>query len=165
MRAPDRLEALAALIERALVDADAIVAQAAEGAARLAQSPADALVAYGVGALLHAFYTELEKLFQRLARELDGFEPRGEAWHTDLLDEMSLDLPAVRPPVLGEALKRRLHEYLRFRHLFRNLYVLDLDGDRMARLLDALPAVWSDTRSALLAFADALRAIGGGLRG
>jgi hypothetical protein len=96
----------------------------------------------GAGAPVHGFYTELERLFLRVARELGGIEARGEGWHTTLLTEMTLNVKGVRPPVLGSELRRRLHEYLRFRHLFRHLYVLELEPAELFRLLEPLPGLW-----------------------
>lgn len=164
MAATERLEALAAVIERAAADIDALAAQAGEAETRLTATPGDKLVAYGAGAVVHGFYTELEKVFQRVARELDGFEPRGDAWHTDLLAEMSVDIPATRPPVIPDDVQKRLHEYLRFRHLFRNLYVLDLEAPRVRDLLARMPSVWTDVRASFIAFAAALRTVARGVR-
>ncbi|MBI4702235.1 MAG: hypothetical protein HY744_13990 [Deltaproteobacteria bacterium] len=165
MAAAERFGALAAAVERAVADVDVIAGRTAQAAQRVAQSPGDELVVYGAGALLHGFYTEVEKAFQRIARDLDGFAPRGESWHAELLTDMSLDVPAVRPPVISAALQRRLRPYLRFRHLFRNLYVLDLDGQRTCSLLQEVPAVWAEARAALLEFVAALRTMAPALRG
>lgn len=165
LSAAERQEALAAVIERSVADVDRLVAQAAGVGERVSASAADPLIVYGAGALLHAFYTEVEKILHRIARDLDGFEPRGEGWHAELLEEMTLDIEGARPAVLSSPLQRRLHDYLRFRHLFRNLYVLDLDPPKVAALLGALPGLWSDVRAALKTFAHTLRAIARGVRG
>ena len=36
-------------------------------------------------AMLHSFYTEIEKMFQLIARELDGTLPSSDSWHKELL--------------------------------------------------------------------------------
>lgn len=53
----------------------------------------------GIGAIVHDFYTGIEHLFERIAPELNGGLPAGPSWHRELLDDMTLDLPGVRPPV------------------------------------------------------------------
>lgn len=71
---------------------------------------------------------------------------------------MTLDLPGVRPPVLREETAHTLDEFLRFRHLFRNLYGFELEWPRVRNLLERLPAAWSKVEADLdrfLAFLDA----------
>jgi hypothetical protein len=40
-------------------------------------------------AMLHSFYTEIEKILKLIAREWDGQLPASESWHKDLLIQMS----------------------------------------------------------------------------
>lgn len=84
--------------------------------------------------LLHDFYTGIERVFSRIAQELNGGLPNTEQWHRDLLQEMTLELENIRPPVISEGLFDDLVPYLRFRHLFRNLYGFELDWDKMKEL-------------------------------
>ena len=103
--------------------------------------------------LLHDFYTGLERIFSRIAQELNGGVPNTEQWHRDLLKDMSLDLEGIRPPVISKELFNDLLPFLRFRHLFRNLYGFELDWDRMSALDRDFPAIsarsFSETRSFL----------------
>jgi hypothetical protein len=55
---------------------------------------------------------------------------------------MSLDLPNVQPPVITRATAAMLAEFLRFRHLFRNLYGFELEWPRLRALLARLPDAW-----------------------
>lgn len=96
----------------------------------------------GIGAILHDFYTWVEKIFERIAPELNGGLPAGPAWHRELLDNMTLELPRVRPPVLRVETARALHELLRFRHLFRNLYGFEIEWPRLRALLEKVPGTW-----------------------
>ena len=50
---------------------------------------------------LALFYTGLENIFQRIAREIDTDEPQGKEWHKDLLVQMGESRPS-RPPVISE---------------------------------------------------------------
>ena len=56
-----------------------------------------------------------------------------------------------------------LEEFLRFRHLFRNLYGFELEWSRVQSLLKALPAAWNAIEADLdrfLVFLDSV-AVGG----
>lgn len=52
-------------------------------------------------AMLHSFYTEIEKVLKLIAREWDGQLPSSDSWHRDLLSQMSEATP-TRPAVLSE---------------------------------------------------------------
>ncbi|MBI3183705.1 MAG: hypothetical protein HYZ28_16325 [Myxococcales bacterium] len=112
----------------------------------------------GIGDIVHDFYTGAERIFEKIAPELNGGVPAGHAWHRELLENMTLDLPSVRPPVLGRATAAALEEFLRFRHRFRNLYGFELEWRKLKPLVEAMPGVWALVRSDLerfLAFLDA----------
>ena len=93
------------------------------------------------GSVLHDFYSGIERVFIRIAEELNGGVPQGEQWHRQLVTDMSLEIPDVRPAVIEPELARELGDYLRFRHVFRNLYGSLLDAQRMRPLEERLPAV------------------------
>lgn len=86
------------------------------------------------GSILHDVYTAVERVFVRIAEELNGGVPRGDQWHRQLLHDMALDVPQVRPAVITAELSDRLGEFLRFRHVFRNVYGSVLQAERMAPL-------------------------------
>lgn len=104
------------------------------------------------GSMLHDFYNGVERIFVRIARELNGGVPRGEQWHRDLIDDMALAIPQVRPAVIDRDLANVLAEYLRFRHVFRNVYGGVLDPDRMAALEERLPETLAAFRQRIDAF-------------
>ena len=66
-------------------------------------------------------YTGFEKIFERIAHEIDKQLPKGERWHTDLLTQMAERRPE-RPPAISEGTRRRLRQLLRFRHKVNNIY-------------------------------------------
>ena len=109
-----------------------------------------------IGSLLHDFYTGIERVFEKIAINLDGGIPGGESWHRDLLDSMSLELEGIRPPLIGENMHRRLGEYLRFRHLFRSLYGFELDKKRMRTLYEDMEHVYRDFKKQESDFEDFL---------
>jgi hypothetical protein len=107
--------------------------------------------------ILHDFYTGAERLFARVAAALDGEVPKGEGWHQQLLGRMATPVEAVRPAVIDESLRRDLMEYLRFRHLFRNLYGFELETKRVVELAAKLPGRWQRLRNAVDQFVLFLR--------
>lgn len=64
-------------------------------------------------AMLHSFYTEIEKIFKLIAREWDVQVPSSDSWHKDLLSKMS-EPTAKRPAVVSPALVEVLSEFLAF---------------------------------------------------
>lgn len=113
----------------------------------------------GAGDLLHDYYTGAEKVFVRVAVAVDGGKPGGDSWRAELLASMGQEVARLRPPVVSDETRRRLHELLRFRHLFRNVYGHDLEWSRIRELLAGLAAVHGLLRRDLadfLAFLDRL---------
>lgn len=88
--------------------------------------------------------------------------PSNPEWHRDLLYQMGVDVPHIRPPILTSASVQFLDEYLRFRHVVRNVYTFSLDAERVGRLVSELNAGYETIRRELLAFADFLEKVGGG---
>lgn len=105
---------------------------------------------------LHGIYAGVERLFQLVARHVDGELPDGATWHRDLLYQMTRDVTEVRPAVIGGATAEGLDELRRFRHLVRNVYTISLVPEKMVDLVLGLPILWSRLRLELLAFADFL---------
>ena len=111
---------------------------------------------------LHAFYSGLERVFELIAIELDGGTLGGDAWHTELLRQMALDVPGTRPAVLGANTAAALDEYRRFRHRIRNIYASNLDPARIRPLLTQLPALWAQLRHDLDSFIEFLHGLSHG---
>lgn len=152
-----RFVRLAATIRQQRQQVERLVTEAREALARFADRKPLLLELRGIGAILHDFYTGIEHLFERIAPELNGGLPAGPSWHRDLLENMTLDLPGVRPPLLSRETVHALEEFLRFRHLFRNLYGFELEWPKLRVLLDRLPETWSTVEADLerfLAFLD-----------
>jgi hypothetical protein len=77
---------------------------------------------------------------------------------------MALNLEDIRPPVLDEALRDRLDEYLRFRHVFRNIYGFQLQRERCEPLADQLGDVLDALSQHLTAFCTFLKVLAEGCR-
>lgn len=113
---------------------------------------ADTFSLRGRGSILHDFYSGIERVFVRIADELNGGVPKGDHWHRQLLRDMSLEIPGLRPAVIDEDLEHSLGDFLRFRHVFRNVYGFTLKDERMRPLEDKLPEVLGDFRRQLERF-------------
>lgn len=66
-------------------------------------------------------YGGIERIFERIAREVDMHTPRGNRWHNDLLEQMVEQRPE-RPPVIFQETLPRLKKLLDFRHKVNNIY-------------------------------------------
>jgi len=86
------------------------------------------------GSILHDFYTGIEKIFREIAIKIDENLPEGENWHIELLKNMATP-KKKRDAVISHELMEKLKEYLGFRHLFRNIYGMELKWDRLKILL------------------------------
>ncbi|MCY4662132.1 MAG: hypothetical protein OXF93_20375 [Acidobacteria bacterium] len=138
---------LAAEIEHELQGLDALRDELA------AAPPSDDTFALRArGSVLHDFYGGVERIFVRIAEELNGGLPQGERWHRQIVTDMTLDIPDVRPAVIDAALAEELGAFLRFRHVFRNVYGSLLQAERMRPLEERLPDVLAAFRRQVRAF-------------
>lgn len=77
---------------------------------------------------LHDFYTGVERIFLRIAQDLDGSVPQGAEWHKELLRQMEENLPGIRSAAIkSESLVRELNDLRGFRHVARNIYTCELN--------------------------------------
>jgi hypothetical protein len=118
--AGSRLRLLAAELRAELPRIDRTVAELAEARERIAEPDAQRLFLDAAAALLETVYTGVEQALARIATTTTGV-PAGNAWHRQLLEQATLDLPKVRPAILSSATARRLDGDPAFRHRFRNL--------------------------------------------
>lgn len=144
-------------IEDETVDLDRTVARASRAWLKAATSPDQDMLIDSAALNLQAFYTGLERIFQQAIRSIDGDTPTGDAWHVQLLAQMTRDVPARRPAILSHETVLGLDEFRRFRHIVRNVYATNLNPEKMKNLFALLPVLWPQVRAELLAFADFLR--------
>jgi hypothetical protein len=83
---------------------------------------------------LHSLYTAFENIFRNIAASFENHLDKA-GWHRQLLQRMRLDLTPLRPAVIDAEAYDRLDEMLRFRHVFRTMYGLDLDPLRLRVVL------------------------------
>ena len=138
---------LAAEIESELAAMAALVAESANA------PQTDSIYARRArGSILHDFYNGAERIFERIAAELNGGVPNAANWHQQLVADMALAIPGLRPAVIDDDLHNRLAEYRGFRHLFRNVYGSLLDDVRLRPLEERLPKTMEDLQVQVRAF-------------
>lgn len=103
-------------------------------------------------AMLHSFYTEIEKILKLIARDWDGHAPLSDSWHRDLLLQMSQGT-TNRPAVLSAKLVEVLNEFLAFRHLFRGASIALMRWNKLHSLVAKVDSTYEHARSELEAFA------------
>jgi hypothetical protein len=149
---PQLLSRLSRLLAEVTIDAKALAARAEETGSLLARRRTEGILGRAdlmlVAANLHGYYTALETLCERVARQLDDNVPTGPTWHVDLLSQMQIEVPGLRPRVLAATVIDDLHELRKFRNFFRNAYVLEFDPALVrghAERLDRIHARVADT--------------------
>lgn len=152
-----RLRELAADLAVEIESLDRLVVEAARCLEDLSRRDPTYLELRGSGAIVHDFYTAVERLLERVAHEMNGGLPRGPDSHAQLLKRASRAVEDVRPAVVGESVAGRLGEYLRFRYLFRHRYGFDLEWERIVPLLRGIGTLAPEIHKDLAAFVAALR--------
>lgn len=150
---------VAARVREEVANVERVVESLVDALEKFAPEPQHVVIVHGVAGLLHDFYTGIEKAFADVSPDLNGLAPGRDTWHRDLLHTMTLELPGVRPRALRPEIEQRLVEYLKFRHVYRNLYSFHLRWDRVRELVAGAVALWPDVRADLETFAAALDAV------
>jgi hypothetical protein len=160
VRDPQLLTRLARLAAEVAIDAQALTTRCEETRTLLVRwrkhgtlGRADLML---VAINLHGYYTGLETLCERIARQLDETVPSGPTWHAELLTQMQVEVPGLRPRVIDPAVVGDLHELRKFRHFFRNAYVLDFDPALVKGHAERVDRVHGATAASIATFRDHL---------
>ena len=132
---------LKADIDRELAQVEHLLEESRRDLSGVGETPSR-LEVRGVASALHDFYSGVERVFERIAVELDGELPRGADQQGQLLNRMEVDVEGVRPRVLTPDLAERLRPFLRFRHQFWNIGGGQLHWERSTELLAEADEVW-----------------------
>jgi hypothetical protein len=103
---------------------------------------------------LENFYMGIERIFKLIAKEIDKKTPSGDSWHIQLLKQMSLEIPYIRPAVISQKSYEKLNEFRGFRHVARSLYAYDLDPQRVIELSDKLSKCYDSFKADVQTFID-----------
>lgn len=101
---------------------------------------------------IHSFYSVLERVFEKVASAVDNSPPQGINWHQELLKQMALEIPNVRPAVISEKTRKRLDNYRGFRHVVRNVYSYHISPDKMEPLAKGIRLTFKQVEKELTAF-------------
>jgi len=153
----ERYIVVASRIRQELKSIEQVVNRAERAVAAARQQPKERDLLLDSAALnLHDFYAGIERIFRYIATNLDQNVPSGHEWHRELLRQMNIALPKIRPQVIKKETLKSIDEFLRFRHLVQNIYALEFDPERIERLVQNLRPAFNQVQSELLAFADFL---------
>ncbi len=100
-------------------------------------------------------YSGIERIFERIANEVDGHLPRGSRWHKNLLEQMTKQRPE-RPPVISEQTYHQLGELLDFRHKVNNIYGRELKYDNTLVHAETIGEVFASVSQDFNSFTDSL---------
>jgi len=130
------LRSMIAEIEKELVSLQELLAELA-----VVKPQNDVIARRAKGSILHDFYNCCERIFKKIAVELNSGYEDSEKWHKGLLYRMTIPVEGIRPRVISDELAADLDEFLAFRHLFRNIYGYELKGGRIDFLSGRLEEV------------------------
>jgi len=83
-----------------------------------------------VAGVLESYYTAVETILFRIVQEF-GNELEPNRWHAELLERVGIEVPGVRPRVVGRDTLGRLDELRRFRHFKRYYFQIEYDWDKL----------------------------------
>jgi hypothetical protein len=136
-----------------------VLAKRAEQGLKKAKEKNDDYYLDGVALNLHSIYSGLERIFERIATAIDGSIPSGTNWHRELLNQMAIEVPGIRPAVISSDLKEKLEEYRGFRHVVRNVYTYRLKPEKIEGLVSMLNTVMAKIETDITGFAKFLQSI------
>ncbi len=113
----------------------------------------------GIALHLQSFYTTVEQMFEAIASAFGERIPGVANWHQNLLLQMSLNMPDVRPAVIRQETRQQLDEYRGFRHVVRNVYTLNLRPSRVRELVGTLRSCYEAIAVDLEQFCNFMEAI------
>lgn len=98
------------------------------------------LLAKAIALDIHGFYSEVERIFEQITKQIDRNPPaKSEQWHKNLLQQMSVAIPQVRDAVINPSNLANLDELRRFRHVVRSHYAYKLDINKILDLAIKVP--------------------------
>lgn len=101
---------------------------------------------------IHNFYGLCEQIFERIRGYFAVPIARPDRYHEELLNQMALEIPQVRPAVISPELRQELDEFRRFHHFFRHAYVASFDRHRVLGLAERVTSVAHAVSAALETF-------------
>jgi predicted nucleotidyltransferase len=104
-----------------------------------------------IAADLVEVYRGIEKIFERIANEVDMHTPSGGGWHNELLVQMS-EPRGERPHVISQRTCRRLKRLLKFRHRVNNIYRYELIYEKASKHAERVSELFDNVSEELDVF-------------
>ena len=139
----DKIEGTLERIHRGLDNIDVLPVQARE------------FIENTIATDLADIYNGIERIFERIAREVDTLMPTGSRWHKNLLAQMAEKRPERRP-VISENTHRELGELLKFRHKVTNIYGKELRYEKTIPHAKSIETLLANVSQDLNTFTDSL---------
>lgn len=130
--------------------------QAAISQANKAKNTGDLDYLQAAALSLQNFYMGVEQAFEEIAKQIDDSLPTGASSHRELLEQMALEIPNVRPTVIQTETLKRLNEYRGFRHVVVHRYGFELYPERIQALVEELPSCCNELAQDMQAFCEFL---------
>ncbi len=147
----EKFERLAERIENELAELEKVTGRIREGWERFRRT-GDDFYTDSTALNMHGFYSGVERVFQLIARTVDRSVPQGANWHRMLLDQMTSEIPDVRPAVISSETLESLEDYRGFRHVVRNVYSYNFDPNKIEMLVENISATYDNVRNQLTTF-------------
>ena len=100
-------------------------------------------------------YSGMERIFERIANEVDGHLTRGSRWHKNLLEQMTRQRPE-RQPVISQETFLLLEGLLEFRHKINNIYADEIIYDNTETHAKNIERLYQSFSDDLKMFIDSL---------
>ena len=139
----DKIEGTLERIHRGLDNIDVLPVQARE------------FIENTIATDLADIYNGIERIFERIAREVDTHIPTRSRWHKNLLAQMAEKRPERRP-VISENTRRELEELLEFRHKVNNIYGRELKYEKTIPHAKSIDTLFANVSQDLNTFTDSL---------
>ena len=114
------------------------VVQTAEAQTAKAQQTKDVDFSQAAALSLQNYYMGVERIFEEVAKRIDQSLPSGPSSHQELLEQMGLEIPHTRPPLLSASTLTQINKYRAFRHVVMHRYGFELQPERVSELVAQL---------------------------
>jgi len=91
--------------------------------------------------VLHSFYNGVESIIVLLFKHMNEKLPNDMRWHKTLL-EMAFGSNSQNKKIFNSDIKKKLDDYLSFRHLIRHSYSSELEWEIMGPLINDIDDIW-----------------------
>jgi hypothetical protein len=91
--------------------------------------------------VLHSFYNGVESVILLFFKYKNETLPNDTRWHKTLF-EMAFGTNSKGIKIIRDDIKKKLENYLTFRHLIRHSYSSELDWNRMGPLIKEIEDIW-----------------------